>query len=82
MRTSLKEIMDITLAYTTYQGGEKEGQELNPMAIFAMVDHFGFGPGHKEWTNQHDSACEELSDIFEKIKSFKKCKGKINNADI
>jgi len=70
-RVSLKEITDITLAYTTYQAGEKEGQELHPKAILLMVGHFGYGPGHEEWTNQHDLACEELSDIFEKLDLFK-----------
>jgi len=67
-----KEIEKITLAYTTYQGGKREGEPLEPNAIAAMVQHFGFGPGHPEWGNQHDSACEELSDTIRKIRLLSK----------
>ena len=70
----MDEINKITLAYTTYQGGKKEGRQLNPKAILILVDHFGYGPGHEDWTNQHDAACEELSDILEKVEQFKNCK--------
>jgi len=78
----MDEMTKITLAYTTYQGGKKEGQELHPDAILVMVDHFGYGPGHKEWTNYHDAACEELSDLFEKLESFKKCREGNGGANI
>lgn len=71
---SIKEIDKITLAYTKYQGGGKEGEPLEPEAIKVVTEHFGYGPGDPEWNNYHDVACEELSDTIRKIKVFNKAK--------
>ena len=51
-------------AYTTYQGGTKEGQELHPQVFEFIFNFFGFGSNNQNWGNYHDVIIENLSDFL------------------
>ncbi len=49
------------MSYTTYQGGSREGEELESEAIWWMENMLKYGPNDLRWSNYHDAMRETLS---------------------